>query len=204
MKILTWEKFNESEKYDNELAFNNGIFALNLNFDISQFESIYQLKSKITTPYVTSNCENPFVFASKDKELLDELREFLNSLSKEEIEKIQFYSNSDRKLIYLSNFVPYSHNGICEIDKSDLSYQSKPNNNELYNDDLYNQCKKNMKKLPEGKVFSYFRLKKRKPELDKYGDFIEVGVDVTEELKNFLVEIKAKREEDRNRNGSTG
>jgi len=59
MKILTWKKFNESEKYADELAFNNGIFALNLNFDISQFESIYQLKSKITTPYVTS-CNKTF------------------------------------------------------------------------------------------------------------------------------------------------
>ena len=80
---------------------------------------------------------------------------------------------------------------MCEITKEDLLSSSNRTytrdnftdvtNNLIMNDELWDRCKQNMGDLPEGKVFSYFTVYSHKGK-----EHLELGIDVTEGLKNFL------------------
>jgi hypothetical protein len=178
MKIIkSWKKFNESyNRYGDELSYNNGLYALNLNFNLRQ------LGAKIETPHIESLSHFPYVLVSEDKILLDQLREYLKGLSKEDLEGIRFY-NGKVDPFGEGGYVPFSNFGMCEITKEELNKCSH-HNNVLTNDELYDRCKENRGDTPEGKVYSYFLLKRRDIYSEK--DYIEVGVDVTEGVKKFL------------------
>lgn len=215
MKILKgWEKFNEdnhgtanASRYhfdenkekikDVEFVLNkNGVYSLDLNLDLRQ------IGADMIIPNIRSASQHPYCLVSKDKTLLSKLEEYLKGLEFDDFNGVEWYSTrpvnnavcpflGEKEVPYFGRNQKYTEPMMCEITKEDLLSSSNRTytrdnftdvtNNLIMNDELWDHCKQNMGDLPEGKVFSYFTVYSHKGK-----EHLELGIDVTEGLKNFL------------------
>jgi hypothetical protein len=178
------EKFKDPEEFfnDDHITESNGIYSLNLNFDLRDMGA--EIKG---LPDIDSFSHNPFCFVSTDKGLLEKLVDYLNNLSENDYEDIRLYDGNyfGKKTLFLkpSNISvdePFSE-GMVEISPEDYKMIfSGRRNNEIHNQRLFDKFKDNIGKVPYGKVFAYWQIYNDSMEV------IEAGVDVTEGLVNFL------------------
>jgi len=178
------ESFEEPEEFfnDDHITESNGIYSLNLNFDLRDMGA--EIKG---LPEIDSFSNNPFCFVSTDKNLLQKLVDYLNNLDENDYEDIRLYDGNyfGKKSLFLkpSNISvddPFS-DGMVEMSPEDYKMIfSGRRNNEIHNQRLFDKFKNEIGEVPEGRVFAYWQI---------YNDLMEVieaGVDVTEDLINFL------------------
>lgn len=196
--------FDENKEKIKDVEFvlhNNGVYSLDLNLDLRQ------IGADMIIPNIRSHSWHPYCLVSKDKTLLYKLEEYLKGLEFDDFNGVEWYSTTsvnnavcpflgEKEVPYFgrtgnSTREKYSEPMMCEITKEDLLSSSNRTytrdnftdvtNNLIMNDELWDRCKQNMGDLPEGKVFSYFTVYSHKGK-----EHLELGIDVTEGLKNFL------------------
>jgi hypothetical protein len=172
---------------DNDhISKSNDIYSLNLNFDLRDMEA--EIKG---LPNIGSYSHNPFCFVSTDRNLLKKLVDYLDNLDENDYKDVRLYDGNyyGKKSLFLKPYEisvdePYSK-GMVEISPEDYkTIFSGVRNNEIHNQKLFDKFKDNIGKVPDRKVFAYWRI------YNDTNEVIEAGVDVTEDLVNFLQTAK--------------